>query len=565
MNNRIHQPVVNSMLWSAYADALGFMSEMVDRAGLQMRTGRDSVSGTVAWTYRVGGRYGPQVPLPPGMYSDDTQLRLATARAIGRGGAFNVEAFAKVELPVWLSYALGGGKGSKAAAANLSRDNVSWCSNFYNAGDTRYLESGGNGAAMRIQPHIWATNPNSDMNELLLNVTRNTVCTHGHSRAIVGALLNALVLADTLHHRELAPPDRWISHLCRIRDFPAIIAKDEYLGVLWLSDWQRQCGSFATAVSQAVEECIQDITAFRRYPGKHPESEYPEFLGVIGGMDRAMRGSGTKTAVAALALAWLFQHDAEQGVLTSANTLGSDTDTIGTMAGALLGVITDKEPAGDVCDKELLIEQALRLIDIGGGADVPDFSYPSLLEWKPPRTASDSAGRIGARYGVSGLGIVDPLDDKTYATREKQSASLRWVRTTFGQTILVKMRQELQELSVSQLPQTQAPLRQPLASHRSPKEEVLQRPESPQDIQVPRAHRIPEQQSLSQLFRAGAGQHAGDSDDLDRLTQAVIRSGFDPWVTGEAFLGICNEDKAIEKCIAFAAIIAKAKTARRNR
>src|ERR1043166_8843099 len=233
MNMHARHPVVSSMLWAAYADALGFMSELVDQAGLAERTGHQSISSTSPWTYRVGGRYGCEVRMPPGTYSDDTQLRLATARSIGQHGAFNIDAFSKIELPVWLSYALGGGKGTKAAATNLARDNVSWWSNFYNSTDVNYLESGGNGAAMRIQPHVWCTDSRFNATDLILTVTRNTISTHGHVRALVGALLHAFVLADTLHAKELPPPTRWIEHLARFGGVASIIAKDEYLGFRW--------------------------------------------------------------------------------------------------------------------------------------------------------------------------------------------------------------------------------------------------------------------------------------------------------------------------------------------
>lgn len=558
MSDPTRNPVVGSMLWSAYADALGFMSELVDRNGLVSRTGRDTVSGPVAWTYRVGGRYGIEVAMPAGMYSDDTQLRLATARAIGRGGSFNVEAFTKIELPVWLSYALGGGRGTKAAASNLARDNVTWFSNFYASGDVRYFESGGNGAAMRIQPHVWATSANFSVPELMLNVTRNTVATHGHARALVGAQLHALVLADTLHNRELPPPARWLEHLARINELPAIIAKDEYLGFMWLTAWERHSGRLTSAVSKAVDECVQSINELNHFPMRDPNREYADFVRAIGGMDRATLGSGTTTAVASLALAWMFRQVPAAGVLASANTLGSDTDTIGTMAGALLGAVTEEEPPGVICDGELLVGQAKRLIDIAAGADIPDFSYPSLLTWRPPRTASDSVGHLGSGYGIAGLGQVSPADRQVYRTNEKQPAAFRWMKTTFGQTLLVKMRPEPQQLTADQLPQVHAPLPQPAAQLRLPTEDVRPRGDSTQT-------------EGRQNDRATAGTPRNGEDaihreiNLERLTHVVIRSNFDPKIIGESFMLLCEDDRAIEKTIAFAAILAKAVTARRGR
>ena len=104
------------------------------------------------WTDRLHGDDGSVCPtgvtvkLPQGCYSDDSQLRLATGRSI-RSDGFDVEAFSKIELPVWLSYALGGGKATSAAATNLARPRVQWFANTFRG----WTDSGGNGAAMRIQ------------------------------------------------------------------------------------------------------------------------------------------------------------------------------------------------------------------------------------------------------------------------------------------------------------------------------------------------------------------------------------------------------------------------------
>ena len=131
MSNREVRKVINSALWSAYGDALGFISERVPEALLRRRVKSDKVTETIKWRRRIGGRFGVDVLLQAGSYSDDTQLRLATCRAISADGHFDAEAFAKIELPVWVSYALGAGRSTKTAATSLSRDGVAWFSNFF--------------------------------------------------------------------------------------------------------------------------------------------------------------------------------------------------------------------------------------------------------------------------------------------------------------------------------------------------------------------------------------------------------------------------------------------------
>ena len=182
-----------SALWAAYGDALGWISELTDSKGLKRRTGGEPLCRPIAWSRRIGGRGGITASLPQGCYSDDSQLRLATGRAIGPSG-FDVEAFAKVELPVWLSYGLGGGKSTSAAAVNFSRQAVPWFANTFKG----WSNSGGNGAAMRVQPHVWASPALDDARSYLPDVVRNTICTHSHPIGLLGSVIHALTLAQTM-------------------------------------------------------------------------------------------------------------------------------------------------------------------------------------------------------------------------------------------------------------------------------------------------------------------------------------------------------------------------------
>src|SRR5436853_317353 len=124
LNNNLTR---RSMMWSAYADAIGFITELASAEMVRRRVGTSTVTHLSPWKRRVGGKFGIEVLLPRGCYSDDTQLRLATGRAIRGDGVFDVEIFAKVELPVWRAYALGAGTGTKTAAHGLTKTNTQWC------------------------------------------------------------------------------------------------------------------------------------------------------------------------------------------------------------------------------------------------------------------------------------------------------------------------------------------------------------------------------------------------------------------------------------------------------
>src|SRR5262249_2079797 len=152
---------------------------------------------------------GVRVHLPAGTYSDDTQLRLAVSRAVRGNGTFDAEAFAKIELTVWPSYALGGGQGTKAAAQNLTRRDANWFSNFFVTGDKDYLRSGGNGAAMRIQPHVWGCEPKKKQG-YLVDVLRDALVTHGHPHGFCGAALHAQILEATFARSAPAGFEDWL-------------------------------------------------------------------------------------------------------------------------------------------------------------------------------------------------------------------------------------------------------------------------------------------------------------------------------------------------------------------
>ena len=246
-----------SMRWAAWADALGFISELTTEAGLRRRLRGRPLTEPVEWVRRVGGKFGVDVTLPAGCYSDDTQLRLATARAIHANG-FDAEAFAVVELAVWPSYALGGGRGSKAAAANITKASTPWFGNFYEG----CLDAGGNGVAMRIQPHVWAAPQPAAVGPHILDVIVNGATSHGNPRALVGAVFHALSLGMTLHDGHVPSPERWPELLDATDQAVNLIDEHPQLASVWRPAWESRTGaSFFQAWRRTVEECREMLPA----------------------------------------------------------------------------------------------------------------------------------------------------------------------------------------------------------------------------------------------------------------------------------------------------------------
>jgi ADP-ribosylglycohydrolase len=534
--------IVSSSLWAAYGDALGFISELADSRTLAFRIKAKTVNKTVRWKRRIGGRFGVVLELPSGCYSDDTQLRLATSRAIRADGHFDVEAFAKIELPVWLCYSLGGGLSTKAAASSLIRENVNWFSNFFSDRSSSYFDAGGNGASMRIQPHVWAASDFTKSSSYMKDVIRNSVCTHGHPNALAGAFFHASCLASTLATRELPGPRQWRETISRFPEILSIIRADDELNTFWLPVWrQRTKCDMEVSLQKVQQESLNDILAVERYLG-HDDSVYPRIVEAIGGLEPATRGSGIKTAILAAALGWLFKGKSiSDALIEAANVLGSDTDSIATMAGAVLGAVSKSKPEGDLADREYIETETLRLYDVGRGAAKDSFRYPDLMSWRAPKTLSSAVDFSAGQTTVAGLGPAQAIGESR-PDRKDESVAWQWLKLSFGQTILAKLRKRPGNLSDEEQ-----------SSHNTVRPETS--PKRNEDMS-----------SQSDMFNEpqnGTKKEAAVSGvSLDELTNTAISSGFDQELIGKHLVQLAETSNGVELAVAYAAIIVKAKRAR---
>lgn len=543
--------VVSSALWAAAGDALGWMTELArGESGVAHRTGSGTVSVPVKWQRLIGGRAGPRVDLPAGTYSDDTQLRLAVSRAIRGDGEFDVEAFAKVEVTVWPSYALGAGLGTKAAASNLSRRGVNWFSNFFDSSGQQYISGGGNGAAMRIQPHVWAATAKS-AKAMIANVLRDALVTHGHPHGFCGAIFHALCVAHALQNRSVPKPSDWLHFIEELSVVPGLIEADPQLAAFWQSAWENSSGrTIASAIQAMQTEAFEDSTAVCKSLEGDPAKSYRMALERIGCLTQRFRGSGFKTALAAVALAWLYRdRPIEEALALSANELESDTDTIATMAGAILGCVHVSEPQWSIQDRTYIVREATRLAGIAEGRPQDSFAYPDLGHWSPPTRQTASVGLNGRGFALAGLGAIDPVGSE-YAAGD---AVWQWFTLSFGQTILAKRRAVVTEkLKESQLPgERQGPvLPKPAVSARESQANLFDGAKN---------------DARKALDQSQAGGRSARKTGLDYWTDIVIQYEFDDLMLGRVFNRVLEETHSADSAVAFAAIIAKAKLARERR
>jgi ADP-ribosylglycohydrolase len=430
-----------SMLWAAYADALGFISELVDERGLKRRTKGAPLDHLMSWKRRVGGRGGVDVDLPAGCWSDDTQLRMAVSRAINRFG-FDVESFARIELPVWPSYALGGGRASKAAAASLGKPDALWYANTFSG----WVDAGGNGAAMRVQPHVWSAPDLSG--GYTLDVIVDSVCTHGHPRAIVGACFHAATLAHCLRFGVVPDLETAVAIAADLGQSAFdMLEGHRSLGTTWRGLWEEATGKSLEAVWGAT---VRELSAaLQQAADAASDQSVADAHSLV--CDRLSlrlderRGSGILTPVAAWSLARAASNPHE-AVLFAVNALGTDTDTIATMAGALLGACHAQDaPPAEPLDAAYLLNEADRLVRLSREEVNGHHSYPDLLTWTAPPTQADALVTSDDRLLVEGLGPVTEQDHEPVWTPRRDFA-WQWVRTAFGQTLLIKRRSSLRSI-----------------------------------------------------------------------------------------------------------------------
>ncbi|MEU9960550.1 ADP-ribosylglycohydrolase family protein [Streptomyces sp. NPDC050982] len=582
MSTELDFRIINSARWAAYGDALGFISELTDAQGLLRRLRINVIlSGdegpipwadvpvdewplqrTVEWRRRIGGRQGAFVTLPAGTYSDDTQLRLATCRAIRANQGFDLEAFAKVELPVWLSYALGAGRASKRAAGNLARGGQ-WLANSYPG----WTEAGGNGVIIRVQPHAWeAAAIGRSPYPMMLDVLKNGLSTHGHPRALASACVYADLLLTVLRKNSKAVTLRDIQyavdHASRI---PELIGEDHELGRYMIPAWEAAAdGTFADAWNQVIKEMslrvdqlADTLPSIADLEEVEKVDRYLALLRLWGLFDDEQRGSGTGTLFAALALLFLFPDNLDKAIKIACGAVNSDTDSIATVFGGIAGALLpiQTELPGLLQDDRYLTQEALR---VAGSGDRPHFQYPDLLYWQPPQTQADASLLSDGRKFLAGLGHVQSEGSTFEATG---GFNWQWVLLEFGQHVLVKQRKSPKDLP-PELARVLLPV-EPSSTmiHREDAEDIQPRGDEGIAERLKKAtkNRIPayQQDSLIEVSGPVKNQHSRRTQEpLESAVQEARASGMSNETIGRLLVDL-SRDVSVEAAIVFAGIIGR--------
>lgn len=331
----LFERIAGALMGGAIADALGWPTEFARKPDDLLKFNLTyPLRDFGAWHKRTGGRFLARIDnIQPGDYSDDTQLSLAVARSVGSDGRVDNEYFAKQELRYWLAYARGAGATVTAAARSAARPRSEWRWNDFRfrrgQRELDYRGAGANGAAMRISP-IALANVN-DAERTYVEAWKQAMITHGHPRAILGAV----VLAESIRrlvHGHLKAPTEFVEDLrATVRKMAAPLHDEDVR--YWMEHWDRDGRRFELLWPEFVAE----MDGMLRIVQDNPHLPLPDVYRLLGSFVPATKGSGTASVAAAHALFLRYGHDFERLAITGANMLGSDTDTIGAMAGSMAG------------------------------------------------------------------------------------------------------------------------------------------------------------------------------------------------------------------------------------
>jgi ADP-ribosylglycohydrolase/catechol 2,3-dioxygenase-like lactoylglutathione lyase family enzyme len=417
-----------AMLAAAYGDALGWpVEERGNRVGGISRV--PTTLHLVDWVRREGGAWAShEQPVRAGEYSDDTQLLLATARSLTRGRSW-LDHLRRLELPLWTIYQRGGGGATKRAARAWFQGRPPW--HMTNAkARSDYFLAGGNGTAMRCLPYAIAA---CDERELRRRVDLDGLSTHGHPRALVGARAYSWAAFWALRRDA---PIRYGELLDRTLDAVEIWAAPPELDDDWLRAAREADADFARTWDMTIQEMIGFLSTARDGMAHGAMAVDAPVLNEIGVFGKA-KGAGTVTAAAALFLAARYATQPEQALLASAFAKGSDTDTVASMTGGLLGCLRGEEwllpLTSDLQDVQYIAAQVEDLVQHREAAyiDAP-FTHPDrrrLYRWL------DEAD-VGERYELEPFGEIDVTDIADLPCRSQFVRTWR-LSSGLGQTILI--------------------------------------------------------------------------------------------------------------------------------
>lgn len=332
---------VGAMLGAACGDALGWPNERVGKSKAPKQP-QGRLHEFRGWTRRSGGRFFPHDEIiEAGEYSDDTQLILCLSRSLLKGEKW-FEFYTQVELPFWSLYERGGGGATKRAVDSWQDGIEPWNLNRKPQDVKRYFDAGGNGVAMRALPHALYL-CDEDFGKVANSILMDGLTTHGHPRALLGALVYGYALCASLRKEAKLGYGELIEEIIANEAAWSPIPSQGEFSQEWLAQAQKHLKDYETLWLSTKEEILKYLDICKSELSRGALSFDDDALEKLQCFNKQISGAGTVAAIASVYLASRYAVDPINGVIKAAFAIGSDTDTIASMAGGLLGCINGSD------------------------------------------------------------------------------------------------------------------------------------------------------------------------------------------------------------------------------
>lgn len=433
MNCKSKEKYIGVLLIAAIGDALGWPNEQNNKIIKKIDV---NLKSFVPWKRKCGGRYWPyEEKIEAGNYSDDTQLLIATIRSLLRGKQWS-DYFRQVELPVWLSYERGGGGATKRSAKKWL-NNVSPWDKAHNDFEEikKYYLAGGNGVAMRISPHVFGNEMNTE--RIMFQVVLNGMYTHGHPRALIGAMLYAcairriLITENTLAYGELI--DVLVEEKNLWGKLPDVNRVE-----LWKEEAKEYAGyDYEEEWNMCVNETLQYLEIAQKALQRGILDIGRDTLEKLGCFNTKINGAGNLTAVISIYMFSKYADDPTMALYETANLKNTDTDTLASMVGGLTGALHGYNwlpiELRNVQDFELFEYLVMQLID--KKCDFLDESRQYKL-FNNDNFINLNIGSSVECLPFGKITLEAVRDEKVYG-KDMYAKTFIW-RTNYGQTIFSK-------------------------------------------------------------------------------------------------------------------------------
>lgn len=424
-----------AMIATAIGDALGWPNETRSKNVQKNSTVNDMF---VSWIRNNRYPCWHQEQILPGEYSDDTQMLLAVARSILTENWEN--SLVRYELPYWLSYQRGGGTSLLKAATACKEKTVLWKKN--NLHD--YFAAGGNGVAMRILPHVIGRIHSESITELMAEVLRDGIITHGHPRALLGATCYAYTLNYLLKKNEVLKYGEIVSAVLDGQKTWGHIPDFDVLNE-WKSVAVKKSGYDYTAVwNETVSYMVKQLIYIQDALNKGLMEDDRKVFSNLECYSK-INGAGDVAVLTAIYLTSKYANNPALGIKVPAFAVGMDTDTIASMTGAMLGMI---------CGTSWIPNEWRLVQDYNCFLQMTELLM-SDKKLENSKTYISQVTKEKDGWNKTPMGMLRQIDSYNISAT-KMLITVKKLQTAFGQTIYVKDYQ-MKEKGSTQLPSGNQP------------------------------------------------------------------------------------------------------------